>query len=75
MSTGVQITLIICVTLIALIYILAKYGSDSNDDKKKQVLNMKEKTTKKNLGEDMLRFIIKLYESQEKIKITYKIND
>lgn len=28
MSTGVQITLIICVTLIALIYILAKYGSD-----------------------------------------------
>lgn len=35
MSTGVQITLIICVTLIALIYILAKYGSDSNDDKKK----------------------------------------
>lgn len=36
---------------------------------------MKEKTTKKNLGEDMLRFIIKLYESQEKIKITYKIND
>ena len=34
---------------------------------------MKEKTTKKNLGEDMLKFIIKLYESQEKIKITYTI--
>lgn len=36
---------------------------------------MKEKTTERNLGKDMLRFIIKLYESQEKIKITYKIND
>lgn len=35
MSTGVQITLIICVTLIAFIYILAKYGSDINNDKKK----------------------------------------
>lgn len=35
MSTGVQITLIICITLIALIYILAKYSSGSNNDKKK----------------------------------------
>jgi hypothetical protein len=35
MSTGVQITLIICVTLIALIYILAKHGSDINNNKKK----------------------------------------
>lgn len=34
---------------------------------------MKEKTTKKNLGEDMIHFLIKLYESQEKIKITYTI--
>lgn len=36
---------------------------------------MKEKTTKKNWGEDMLRFIIKLYEAQEKIKITYTIKN
>jgi hypothetical protein len=34
MSTGVQITLIICVTLIALIWILAKYGTDENNKKK-----------------------------------------
>lgn len=34
MSTGVQITLIICVTLIALIWILAKYGTDKNNKKK-----------------------------------------
>ena len=39
------------------------------------MLNMKKKTTKQKLGEDMLRFIIKLYEAQEKIKITYKILD
>lgn len=32
---------------------------------------MKNKTTKKNLSDDMLKFIIKLYELQEKIKITY----
>ncbi len=35
MSNAVQITLIICVTLVALIYILAKFGSDSNNNKKK----------------------------------------
>ena len=74
MSTGVQITLIICVTLVAIIWIASKYNDNSNN-KKKQALNMKEKTTKKNLGEDMLRFIIKLYESQEKIKITYTIKN
>lgn len=34
MSNGVQITLIICVTLVALIYILAKFGSDTNSNKK-----------------------------------------
>ena len=34
MSTGVQITLIICVTLIALIYILAKYGLEDKDKNK-----------------------------------------
>lgn len=34
MSTGVQITLIICVTLIALIWILAKYDTDENNKKK-----------------------------------------
>lgn len=34
MSTGVQITLIICVTLIALIWILSKYGTDENNKKK-----------------------------------------
>jgi len=32
MSTGVQITLIICLTLIAVFWIAVKYGSD---DKKK----------------------------------------
>lgn len=36
---------------------------------------MEEKTTKKNLGEDMLQFIIKLYEVQEQIKVTYKIKE
>ncbi len=36
---------------------------------------MKEKTTKKNIGEDMIHFLIKLYESQEKIKITYTIKN
>lgn len=36
---------------------------------------MKEKTTKSNLGEEMLKFIIKLYEAQEKIKITYTIKN
>jgi len=34
---------------------------------------MKENNTKSNLGKDMLKFIIKLYEYQEKIKITYTI--
>lgn len=34
---------------------------------------MKENNTKSNLSEDMLKFIIKLYEHQEKIKITYTI--
>ena len=75
MSLGVQITLIICLTLIALLWILGKYFSDSNNNKKKQALNMKEKTTKKNIGEDMIHFLIKLYESQEKIKITYTIKN
>ena len=74
MSTGVQITLIICVTIVLVLWILAKYGSDISN-KKKQALNMKEKTTKKNIGEDMIRFLIKLYESQEKIKITYTIKN
>lgn len=35
MSNSVQMTLIICLTLIALIYIIAKYGSESNNTKKK----------------------------------------
>ncbi len=35
MSIGVQITLIICLTLIALLWILGKYFSDSNNNKKK----------------------------------------
>lgn len=34
---------------------------------------MKKKTTKKDLSEDMLRFVIKLYKEQENIKITYTI--
>lgn len=33
MSTGVQITLIICTTLMVLIYIIAKFGSESNNKK------------------------------------------
>lgn len=33
MSTGTQITLIICLTLIALFYILGKYFNDSNNEK------------------------------------------
>lgn len=35
MSTGVQITLIICVTIVVCIYLLAEAGSDSNNNKKK----------------------------------------
>lgn len=38
MSTGVQITLIICFTLVAVIWISAKYGLEDKD---------KNKTTKK----------------------------
>lgn len=34
MSTGVQITLIICVTIVLVLWILAKYGSDINNKKK-----------------------------------------
>lgn len=34
MSTGVQITLIICVTIVLTLWILAKYGSDINNKKK-----------------------------------------
>lgn len=34
MSTGVQITLIICVTIVLILWILAKYGSDMNNKKK-----------------------------------------
>lgn len=34
---------------------------------------MKNKTTKEDIGKNMLKFIIKLYEQQEKIKITYTI--
>ncbi len=33
MSTGTQITLIICLTLIGLFWILGKYFSDSNNKK------------------------------------------
>lgn len=34
----------------------------------------KNKTTKiKNLGEDMLKFLIRLYEDQEQLKIIYEI--
>nr|DAG95450.1 MAG TPA: shock protein B [Crassvirales sp.] len=35
MSTAVQMTVIICVTLVALIWIAAKYDSDRNNSKKK----------------------------------------
>lgn len=35
MSTGVQITLIICVTVIALAYIGSKYSNDNNKKNKK----------------------------------------
>lgn len=34
MSTGVQITLIICVTLVAIIWIVSKYNDNSNNKKK-----------------------------------------
>ncbi len=34
MSTGVQITLIICVTIVLVLWILAKYGSDISNKKK-----------------------------------------
>lgn len=34
MSTGVQITLIICVTLVAVIWIACKYNDNSNNKKK-----------------------------------------
>lgn len=34
MSTGVQITLIICVTLVAIIWIASKYSDNSNNKKK-----------------------------------------
>lgn len=35
MSTGVQITLIICLTLIAMLWILGKYFNNSDNSKKK----------------------------------------
>ena len=35
MSTGVQITLIICLTIVAVIWIASKYNDSNNDDKKK----------------------------------------
>ena len=35
MSTGVQITLIICITLVAVIWIASKYNDDSKNNKKK----------------------------------------
>lgn len=35
MSTAVQITLIICVTIVATLYILASVSNDSNNNKKK----------------------------------------
>ena len=34
MSTGVQITLIICITIVCVLWLLVKYGSDSNNKKK-----------------------------------------
>lgn len=34
MSIGVQITLIICVTLVAIIWIASKYNDNSNNKKK-----------------------------------------
>lgn len=34
MSTGVQITLIICLTIVAVIWICAKYGIADNNKKK-----------------------------------------
>lgn len=36
MSTGVQITLIICSTLVAIVWIASKYNVDSNDKDKKK---------------------------------------
>lgn len=36
MSTGVQITLIICLTIVAVIWICAKYGTADNKDKNKK---------------------------------------
>ena len=35
MSTAVQMTAVICVTLVALIWITAKYDNDRNNSKKK----------------------------------------
>ncbi len=35
MSTGVQITLIICVTLIAIVWIASKTNDSNNNEKKK----------------------------------------
>lgn len=35
MSTGVQITLIICFTLVAIIWIVCKYNDTNNNNKKK----------------------------------------
>lgn len=36
MSTGVQILLIICLTIVGLAYVGTKYGSDSNKKNKKK---------------------------------------
>lgn len=35
MNTGVQITLIVCITIVAVFYITGKYFNDSNNNKKK----------------------------------------
>ncbi len=34
MSDGVQMTLIICIAIVCTLWILAEYGSNSNDKKK-----------------------------------------
>ncbi len=34
MSAGVQMTLIICITIVCVLWLIVKYGSDENDKKK-----------------------------------------
>lgn len=36
MSTGVQITLIICLTIVAIFWIIGKYYNDTNNSNKKK---------------------------------------